>query len=304
MINNLKNQGVNAKLLEKVEKEVSNFNIDSEYTYRIPNNEIVYMGKDIWEQAITAILQGQNLLLVGPKSTGKNLLANNLASLFNRPSFNVSLNINTDESQLIGSDTFIDNKVTFRDGPISLASRIGGFVILDEINMAKNEALSILHSTLDDRRIIDIPGYDLIEISPHTRFIGTMNYGYLGTRDLNEALVSRFMILELPSISDEHLSSLIEINYPNISEEYKNRFTKLFRDIETKVTNSEISSKCLDLRGLISAIGSIELGLAPVKAIEMGIVNKTFDDFERKLVMDIVLANFTKNDTGDQVFNG
>ena len=40
MINNLKNQGVNAKLLEKVEKEVSNFNIDSEYTYRIPNNEI------------------------------------------------------------------------------------------------------------------------------------------------------------------------------------------------------------------------------------------------------------------------
>lgn len=304
MINNLKNQGVNAKLLEKVEKEVSNFNIDSEYTYRIPNNEIVYMGKDIWEQAITAILQGQNLLLVGPKSTGKNLLANNLASLFNRPSFNVSLNINTDESQLIGSDTFIDNKVTFRDGPISLASRIGGFVILDEINMAKNEALSILHSTLDDRRIIDIPGYDLIEISPHTRFIGTMNYGYLGTRDLNEALVSRFMILELPSISDEHLSSLIEINYPNISEEYKNRFTKLFRDIETKVTNSEISSKCLDLRGLISAIGSIELGLAPVKAIEMGIVNKTFDDFERKLVMDIVLANFSKNDTGDQVFNG
>lgn len=304
MINNLKNQGVNAKLLEKVEKEVSNFNIDSEYTYRIPNNEIVYMGKDIWEQAITAILQGQNLLLVGPKSTGKNLLANNLASLFNRPSFNVSLNINTDESQLIGSDTFIDNKVTFRDGPISLASRIGGFVILDEINMAKNEALSILHSTLDDRRIIDIPGYDLIEISPHTRFIGTMNYGYLGTRDLNEALVSRFMILELPSISDEHLSSLIEINYPNISEEYKNRFTKLFRDIETKVTNSEISSKCLDLRGLISAIGSIELGLAPVKAIEMGIVNKTFDDFERKLVMDIVLANFSKNDTRDQVFNG
>lgn len=304
MINNLKNQGVNAKLLEKVEKEVSNFNIDSEYTYRIPNNEIVYMGKDIWEQAITAILQGQNLLLVGTKSTGKNLLANNLASLFNRPSFNVSLNINTDESQLIGSDTFIDNKVTFRDGPISLASRIGGFVILDEINMAKNEALSILHSTLDDRRIIDIPGYDLIEISPHTRFIGTMNYGYLGTRDLNEALVSRFMILELPSISDEHLSSLIEINYPNISEEYKNRFTKLFRDIETKVTNSEISSKCLDLRGLISAIGSIELGLAPVKAIEMGIVNKTFDDFERKLVMDIVLANFSKNDTGDQVFNG
>lgn len=36
----------------------------------------------------------------------------------------------------------------------------GGFGIFDEINMAKNEALSVLHSALDHRRIIDISGYE------------------------------------------------------------------------------------------------------------------------------------------------
>lgn len=304
MINQLRQQGVNDILLQKVEEYINKYKSEDDYSYRIPKDKITYLGKDIWEQAITAVLQGQNLLLVGPKSTGKNLLANNLASLFQRPSFNVSLNINTDENQLIGSDTFIDNKVVFRDGPISIASKIGGFVVLDEINMAKNEALSILHSTLDDRRIIDIPGYDLIDISPSTRFIATMNYGYLGTRELNEALVSRFMILELPSISDEYLSMLIKANYPDINEGYLARFVKLFRDIETKVSHSEISSKSLDLRGLISAIGSIKIGLNPVKALEMGLVNKTFDEFERKLVKDMVLSNFSSEDKGDRVFNG
>ncbi len=38
----------------------------------------------------------------------------------------------------------------------------GGFGILDEINMAKNESLAVLHATLDFRRSIDMPGYERI----------------------------------------------------------------------------------------------------------------------------------------------
>lgn len=52
--------------------------------------------------------------------------------------------------------------------------------ILDEINMAKNHAVSVLHATLDYRRSIDVPGYSRIVLHPATRFIGTMNYGYAG----------------------------------------------------------------------------------------------------------------------------
>ena len=48
----------------------------------------------------------------------------------------------------------------------------GGFGILDEINMARNEALAVLHSVLDFRRVIDVPGYDRIEVADDTRFIG------------------------------------------------------------------------------------------------------------------------------------
>ena len=52
---------------------------------RVPDPRYLYYGKAIWEEAITAILCGENLLLVGPKATGKNVLAENLATVFGRP---------------------------------------------------------------------------------------------------------------------------------------------------------------------------------------------------------------------------
>ena len=55
-------------------------------------------------------------------------------------------------------------------------ARYCGFGVLDEINMAKNEALAVLHATLDFRRSIDVPGYDRLDVDPAARFIGTMNY--------------------------------------------------------------------------------------------------------------------------------
>ena len=62
-------------------------------------------------------------------------------------------------------DTFRDGRVTFRPGPVYCCAQSGGFGILDEINMARNEALAVLHSVLDFRRVIDVPGYDRIEVA-------------------------------------------------------------------------------------------------------------------------------------------
>ena len=42
-----------------------------------------------------ALLEGENLLLVGSKATGKNILADNLAWLFGRPVYSMSFHVNT-----------------------------------------------------------------------------------------------------------------------------------------------------------------------------------------------------------------
>ena len=251
---------------------------------------------------MAALLQGSNLLLTGGKATGKNILAENLAWMFGRPSYNISFNVNTDSSSLIGTDTFRNNEVQLRKGSVYRCAEEGGFGVFDEINMAKNDAASVLHATLDYRRMIDVPGYERIELHPATRFIGTMNYGYAGTRELNEALVSRFLVIVMPELSEENLRKIIRHDYPGIKEAAEDAFCGLFLDLQTKAQNSEISTKALDLRGLLGSLGAVEIGLPPYQAVQMGITNKAFDIFEKEIVSDMVMTRIPEDWTKENVF--
>ena len=168
--------------------------------------------------------------------------------------------------------------------------------------MAKNDAVSVLHATLDYRRLIDVPGYDRIELHPATRFIGTMNYGYAGTRELNEALVSRFLVIDMPELEEETLMRILRSSFPEAKEEGLRSFAGLFLDLQLKASNSEISTKPLDLRGLIGALKTVRCGLKPRLAVTMGITNKSFDMFEKEIVGDIVMTRIPEDWTAEKIF--
>jgi MoxR-like ATPase len=258
----------------------------------------------VWEEALSALLCGKNLLLVGGKATGKNVLAENLSMALGRPAWNISLHINMDAAGLIGTDTLEKGEVVFRPGPVYQCAVYGGFGILDEVNMAKNEAMAVLHSALDFRRVIDVPGYRRIELKEETRFIATMNYGYTGTRELNEALTSRFAVLRMPVISEEDLVRLIGDEFPEMGKRYRTLFAALFFDLYEKSAHGEISTRTVDLRGLLDALHMIGLGLDTRSALDMGLTNKTFDDYEHGLVQDVIKSRIPAALTGSTIFGG
>ena len=303
MLEFLKDEGVKPGLIEQIRTFRGQFPAEEELRRRVPDPRYLYYGKDIWEEAITALLCGENLLLVGPKATGKNVLAENLAAAFGRPSWDVSLYINTDAATLLGTDTFEQGQVKLRKGPIYQCAEKGGFGVLDEINMAKNESLAVLHATLDFRRSIDMPGYDRIPLHAATRFIATMNYGYAGTRELNEALTSRFVVIDMPAIAEEGLQKLLTREFPNLKPDYALQFAGLFRDIQKKCDGGELSTKPLDLRGLLAAVHLMQTGLEGNRALDLGLVNKTFDDFERQLVRDVIRTRLPDDLSAGDVFN-
>ena len=224
---------------------------------RIAEPPVKFIGDEIMELAAAALLQGENVLLSGGKATGKNILADNLAWLFARPVYTVSFHVNTDSSTLIGTDTFTGGEVRLRRGPVALAAQYGGFCILDEINMAKN---------------------------PAARFIATMNYGYAGTRELNEALVSRFTVIRMPTLEEPQLCELLRANVSEASDENIKRCTGLFLDLNAKAVNGEISTN--------SALHLMTDGMAPKDAIAVSITNKCFDEYEYALVRDVALTRF------------
>ena len=298
----LEEQQVNPLLIREAEKFRAQYPVAEAARNRVVKPPMPFYGKEILEMAIAALLQGENVLLSGSKATGKNILAENLAWIFGRPSYNISFNVNTDSSSLIGTDTFVDNEVRLRRGPVYQCAENGGFGVFDEINMAKNDAVSVLHATLDYRRIIDVPGYDKIELHPATRFIGTMNYGYAGTRELNEALVSRFLVIDMPPLTESTLMRILRANFPDAKEAGLRAFAGLFLDLQMKAQNSEISTKPLDLRGMIGAIKTVRSGLTPRTAVTMGITNKSFDIFEKEIIGDIVMTRIPEEWTGSELF--
>lgn len=277
---------------DPIQAFIENNPVPESYQSRIPDPRFRYHGEAILRAATAAILSGKNLLLVGEKSTGKNVLAENLAKLFQRPLWNVSLHMSIDAAALIGDDSLRDGNVFFREGPITVASKVGGFAVLDEINMAKNEALAVLHSTLDYRRIIDMPGYDLIKIHPATRFIATMNEGYEGTRDLNEALLSRFVVLKMPAMAESDLKQLFEETYPNLKPAFLSDLARLVADMDKKAAANEIARHAVDIRGLFDALDLVKEGLELNDALAMTLSNKLFDPFEEALLTDLFKARF------------
>lgn len=300
----LENEGINPSLLAEVRAFRDAHPAPAEAQSRIPEPQYLYYGREIWESAAAALLSGEHLLLAGPKATGKNVLAENLAAAFGRPCWDVSMYINVDAASLIGADTLRRGQVEFREGPVCQCAKLGGFGVLDEVNMAKNEALAVLHATLDFRRVIDVPGYERIFLDPATRFIGTMNYGYAGTRELNEALVSRFVVLDMPVISQDDLKKLLHRGFPGLKKEWCTQFAELFDDLRRKCDSAEISTKALDLRGLLSALRLIERGISTQQALRLGIINKAFDPFERQLVEDAVWARIPRQADRAKLFEG
>lgn len=300
----LEQQEIDPGLVADVQAFRDTYEVDTQVRDRVLVPDVLFYGKDILEMSIAVLLQGDNLLLSGAKATGKNVLCETLAWIFGRPSYDISFHVNTDSASLIGTDTFIANEVQLRKGPVYQCAEFGGFGILDEVNMAKNDAVAVLHAALDHRRRIDVPGYSKIHLHPATRFIGTMNDGYAGTKELNEALVSRFMVIDMPPLDEETVRFLLKEYFRDAKDAALEQFAGVFLDLQTKAYNGEISTKPLDLRGLISAIAAMRSGLSPIHAIHMGIVNKSFDVFEKEIIGDAVGTRVPSTWTRADIFEG
>ena len=137
LMDTLRQEGVSPDLLRAVEEYRASHELSEALRPRIPSPAFVYYGREVWEQALAALLCGENLLLAGGKATGKNVLAENLAAAFGRPAWDISFHVNMDAASLIGMDTFEGGQVKFRPGPVYRCAQSGGFGVLDEINMAQ-----------------------------------------------------------------------------------------------------------------------------------------------------------------------
>jgi len=103
----------------------------------------------------------------------------------------------------------------------------------------------------------------------------------------------------VPSLDSDGLTNLLKSKFMDVNDNVK-FLVKLFLDLQAKAKNGEISTRSVDLRGVINALGLIDRGINPRAAITSCIVNKAFDEFERTKINDVVATlipeTWTRND--------
>lgn len=183
-------------------------NIAQTMTSYIPQQD-GYISQRMLGSSDTLILQklyeNKNFVLIeGPTGTGKSHLARELAYSNQVPYMRVNLNGATVPEDLIGqwipnANPNVNAKYVWNDGVLTMFMRYGGIFVVDEINMAPADILSLFHSITDDERRLVLTNKDGEVIHAHPNFflIATMNRGYEGTKPLNLALKDRFRIFEM-----------------------------------------------------------------------------------------------------------
>lgn len=255
--------------------------------------QALYLGGTL-NIVLSALLADKNIILVGDKGCGKNVLAETVALLLRRPLFEVAGHVLADAAGLLGEKTLTKGEITFEKGPVVKALEEGGVLVLDEINMMRPECMAVLHSVLDKRKRVDVPGYGTVTAHPAFRVVGTMNVGYAGTQELNEALVDRFVVIHTPSMTPQEMAQFLQLKAPGLNDKFAEQTALIFKDVSLKAKNAEITTKTVTLRGLIDALDLIKAGIKPQLAFNSCVADKAFDQFERKVVSDIIATRISE----------
>ena len=189
-----------------------------------------------------AVVNGDSktVLLHGPAGTGKTISCKLICRDIGLPIMDtVNCSENLDEF-ILGKFIPEGEKIIFKESYVTKAIRNGGAVVFEEINFAKPAHLAFLNSLLDDNGFVRLDNGEIVRRNPNFRFFATMNLGYFGTKELNQALYNRFnTIIEIASLSEAAIKKMLITRVPECKE-YVNKILGVYYKLKNKIEAEEL----------------------------------------------------------------
>lgn len=199
-----------------------------------------------------AVASGDMLAVLfhGPAGTGKTMSCKLVCQAIGLPVMEtINCTENLDEF-VLGKFIPEEDKIIFKESYVTRAIRDGGAVVFEEINFAKPQYLAFLNSLLDDNGFVRLDNGEVVKRHPNFRFFATMNLGYFGTKELNQALYNRFNgIAEIAALSDEAISRMLVARVPEctpVVDKILGVYHKLKKKIESEELDIVISPRNLE----------------------------------------------------------
>lgn len=180
------------------------------------------------------------VLFHGPAGTGKTISCKLVCQEIAMPIMDViNCTENLDEF-VLGKFIPEEDKIIFKESYVTKAIRSGGAVVFEEINFAKPQYLAFLNSLLDDNGFVRLDNGEVVRRHPNFRFFATMNLGYFGTKELNQALYNRFnVILELSALSDEAIAKMLTARVPECTDKV-DKLLGVYHKLKKKIDSEEL----------------------------------------------------------------
>jgi len=217
-----------------------------------------------WKYLIRSSVRGKNIMMTGPAGCGKTLAAKSLVNALDRPNFYFNMGATQDpRSTLIGNVHFDKSKGTYFSESLFVKAiqTPNSVILLDELTRAHPDAWNILMTVLDQGqrylRLDEGEGQQTIKVAEGVCFVSTANIGneYTATRQLDKALLDRFVIIEMDTLSDEEEYGLLQYMFPSVDSQMLKTVSSI-----SFLTRSESKSDNPRIGSGISTRTSVEIG--------------------------------------------
>jgi len=227
--------------------------------------KMLFMENLKWKYLVRNIIRGKNIMMTGPAGCGKTMATKAAAnSLEGYNTFIINLGATQDpRTTLIGNTQFDTKKGTvFSPSPfVKAISTPNTVVVLDELSRAHPEAHNILMSVLDQGqrylRLDEASDSPVVKVAEGVSFIASANIGneYTATRAIDRAILDRFTVIEMDTLTKEEESQLLQMMYPSVDVTTLENVAEI-----TSMTRSDVMSESPKLSNSLSTRTAVEIG--------------------------------------------
>ena len=242
------------------------------------------------------------VFITGLSGNGKTLMVEQICAKLKKELFRVNITIETDEDDLIGSNTLINGNIVFKEGPVLKAMRKGAVLLLDEVDLASNKIMC-LQSILEGGGYLikktgefvkPEPGFTVVATA-NTKGKGSEDGRFIGTNILNEAFLERFAICleqEYPPVTTE--KKIVKGDFAILGvndDEFANKLVD-WADVIRKSFYEGAVDEVISTRRLVHIAKAFSMFEDKLKSIEVCLAR--FDDDTKASFLDL----YTKVDAG------
>ena len=255
-----------------------------------------------WKYLIRSAVRGKNIMMTGPAGCGKTLGAKSLVNALDRPNFYFNLGATQDpRATLIGNVHFDKSKGTYFSESLFVKAiqTPNAVILLDALTRAHPDAWNILMTVLDYGqrylRLDEQDGQSTIKVAEGVCFVATANIGneYTATRQLDKALMDRFTVIEMDTLTDEEEAGLLTYLFPTVDTDTLSNVAKIaFMTRQESLTDNPRISSGVSTRTSVEIAGLLFDGFSLEESADITIYPQ-YDadggvDSERTFVKQIV----------------